>query len=501
MTNIFRKLSFRTFASIMLSILATAMLMGYFSIGTQTKILQDEYRKNTEETAIGIAKMLKNYIHLKDYASIEDTFSAIVENKKIISISLINDKNISVLCTTQKGTAYDSKKYQISTQTTIFADKNSIESFAPVGSGWHARLEVSTSEIDKLSAGVMRNSLLVALFACLFAIFLNIFIMRKPILELEGIADFAQELPTHFGLDAPEAHSTTELANLSSNLTAASHKLYDQNRALEESNHELGELNTVLEDRVKEQTDKAIEHERLLVQQSKMAAMGDMMGAIAHQWRQPLNALAITIQDIGLANDYNELTDDYIKSSILRCMNSIRFMSKTIDDFRDFFKPNKEMVNFEIKTVIDSTLSIVSAQLKSAGVKLEVSGDDFTTFGYPSEMSQVILNLISNAKDAVLDTKQRNGDEYEGCIWINTRKNGNEGTVAVSDNGGGVPVHVIERVYEPYFTTKEQGKGTGIGLYMSKTIIDNHMNGRIEVVNNDIGAVFSIILPIATPDA
>jgi C4-dicarboxylate-specific signal transduction histidine kinase len=496
MTNIFKRLSFRTFASILLSILLTALLISYFTANSQTKILQDEYSKNAEESAVGIAKMLKNYIHLRDYASIEDIFSALVENKKIISITLINDKNISILQATQKGILYDAKKYLITTKPIVIADRNSIESFSPIAAKWHVRLEMSTSEIDKISSSVMQNSLIVAFISCLLAAFVNIIIMQKPINELEKIANFAQELPTHFGTDAPEAHSTIELANLSQTLTAASHKLYEQNRALEETNCELGELNAALEDRVKEQTDKAIEHERLLVQQSKMAAMGDMMGAIAHQWRQPLNALAITIQDIGLASEYDELTDSYIKDSVDRSMVSIRFMSKTIDDFRDFFKPNKEMVSFGVKKVIENTLSIVSAQLSNLEINIEVEGDDFMVFGYPSEMSQVILNLISNAKDAALDEKQNKGEAHKCRIRINTYIKDDEGVITVSDNGGGVPTSVLERIYEPYFTTKEQGKGTGIGLYMSKIIIDNHMNGRLEAVNNHEGAVFSIILPV-----
>jgi C4-dicarboxylate-specific signal transduction histidine kinase len=188
-------------------------------------------------------------------------------------------------------------------------------------------------------------------------------------------------------------------------MTDASHQIYEQKSELEAMNSELSAMNEGLRDMVDEQTQKIMEHERLLVQQSKMAAMGDMIGAIAHQWRQPLNALAIAIQDIKFAHESGELDDVYIANTVKSSMGMINFMSGTIEDFRNFFKPAKEKSYFSAASVVKSVLSILGTQLENHDIKLTVEGGDFKIFGYAGELSQVVLNLISNSKDAILAKK------------------------------------------------------------------------------------------------
>ncbi len=261
-------------------------------------------------------------------------------------------------------------------------------------------------------------------------------------------------------------------------------------RARVKTHLKLHQLNTYLLDEVEAQVklkmdvqQKLDEQEALLHQQSKLAAMGEMIGAIAHQWRQPLNALSMNIQN--LEEDFDEgLVDSaFVKAFIAKNRKTILFMSKTIDDFRNFFRTDKEKHDFSLREAIGETLSLQEAQFKSHDIRVSIQGDDRTLFSFKSEFQQVMLNLINNAKDALLEHKSE-----EKSILIELLND----EIAVEDTGGGIPLEIMERIFEPYFTTKEQGKGTGIGLYMSKLIIEKNMGGVLSVANTNEGARFSI---------
>jgi len=227
--------------------------------------------------------------------------------------------------------------------------------------------------------------------------------------------------------------------------------------------------------------------DQLLLQQSKLAAMGEMVGAIAHQWRQPLNAIALQTQFI--EDDFEDgLVDkEYLKTFSKENMKLISFMSKTIDDFRNFFTIDKIKKDFSVKQKIKDTSNMLLSQLKSNEITLEISDNDFTILGYESEFQQVIINLINNAKDALVENKVA-----DSKIKISIKTQKDKGIIEIKDNAGGIPQNVVTRIFEPYFTTKEQGKGTGLGLYMSKMIIEDNMHGSIQVENEDEGAVFII---------
>ncbi len=231
--------------------------------------------------------------------------------------------------------------------------------------------------------------------------------------------------------------------------------------------------------------------DQLLIQQSRQAAMGEMIGHIAHQWRQPLNALGLVLQNIHFTYLLDDLSDEFMEKSAKKGKMLTSSMSKTIDDFRDFFKPNKIKEHFKIADIINSAIGLVEGSFKNSNIEIKTNLDEHIEFvGYPSEFSQVVLNILSNAKDALLEHKTE-GRYVEVISYL-------EGTslfVTISDNAGGIPSDVIQKVFNPYFTTKEEGKGTGIGLYMSKTIVENNMAGKLSVQNSDNGAVFTIVLP------
>jgi len=262
-----------------------------------------------------------------------------------------------------------------------------------------------------------------------------------------------------------------------------------KNRKLYTLNEEIKKLNKSLEKKIKQRVEEIRKKDQMLLQQSKLAAMGEMIGAIAHQWRQPLNALAINIQMLEDLYEGGELDKKTLQEFIEKNMQTIKFMSNTIDDFRNFFRKDKEQVEFDIKEIIEKTLNLQKAQLQNHNIKIKTHLENIKIKGYKNEFMQVILNIISNAKDAI-EEKRKEG-YFEGLIKIKAYQANNEIIIEIEDNGGGIPKEIKDRIFEPYFTTKEEGKGTGMGLYMVREII-NRMNGSIEVENTNNGAKFII---------
>jgi len=231
--------------------------------------------------------------------------------------------------------------------------------------------------------------------------------------------------------------------------------------------------------------------DQLLLQQSKLAAMGEMIGAVAHQWRQPLNSLAIKLQFI--EDDFEDgiIDEKYLNKYATESMELVNFMSKTIDDFRNFFNIDKIKTNFDVNKKIKDTLNILHAQLESHNVTIDISKNTFNVFGHANEFQQVILNIVNNSKDALVESNTENRK-----INIEITSTETNGVIKIIDNAGGIPANIISRIFEPYFTTKEPGKGTGIGLYMSKMIIEDNMNGKLEVQPSKDGVVFIIKLGV-----
>ncbi|MDD2789575.1 MAG: PAS domain-containing protein [Sulfurimonas sp.] len=253
---------------------------------------------------------------------------------------------------------------------------------------------------------------------------------------------------------------------------------------------QLKELNENLSHEVDKQTGEIIKKDKILQEQSKLAAMGEMVGAIAHQWRQPLNSLNINIQN--LDDDYHDglITKEFIDNFIQKQSKTIRFMSNTIDDFRNFFRIDKITKKFSVKEAVNATISIQEAQLKNHNILVHIAGDDFKIHTLQSEFSQVLLNLITNAKDAIVENNVAHGE-----INITLSKD----KLTIADNGGGVSPEILERIFEPYFTTKPQGKGTGMGLYMSKMIIEQNIGATLSAHNMEKGLCF--VIAFETPSA
>ena len=230
------------------------------------------------------------------------------------------------------------------------------------------------------------------------------------------------------------------------------------------------------------------EKDRLLLQQSRQAAMGEMIGNIAHQWRQPLNALGLTIQEISLAYELGNFTKEQLDASISGAMDIIFHMSQTIDDFRNFYKPDREKRWFKVNHVVNKAVSLIEANFREHRISIDVNAvDDLEIRGYHNEYAQVLLNILMNARDVLLER-----GTTEPRVTLSARRAKGKSVVTVCDNAGGIGAEIMDKIFDPYFTTKESGLGTGIGLFISKTIIEKNMGGRLTVRNAGFGAEFRI---------
>ena len=249
----------------------------------------------------------------------------------------------------------------------------------------------------------------------------------------------------------------------------------------------LRNINETLEDKIEKEVNKNREKDKAMFQQSRLAQMGEMVSMIAHQWRQPLTAISATSASLVLKSQFDTLDNETAEDLGKKISEYTQHLSSTIDDFRDFFKPNKECAKTTYKELVNSVLGIVEASIKNNNINFKQKLQNETAlYTYRNEIKQVILNLIKNAEDILKEKEIQNPTitiEANGYI------------LRVKDNAGGVPDDIIDKVFNPYFSTKKEKNGTGLGLYMSKTIVEEHCGGKLSVYNDAEGAVFEIELP------
>jgi PAS domain S-box-containing protein len=257
---------------------------------------------------------------------------------------------------------------------------------------------------------------------------------------------------------------------------------------LQRKRAQLEELNRTLETRVLEEVTKNREKDIILIQQNRQAALGELLDHIAHQWKQPLNVINLIIYDLGETYARGGLTNKYIRTNVDKIMSLTQHMAQTIEVFRNFYKPEKEKKLFRVKEPIDQAVSFVAPALRFYSIALELEVDpDLSAIGYPKEYAQVLLNILSNARDAFKERGVK-----KPLIEIRAFADGKNAVVTITDNAGGIPDPNISKIFDIYFTTKEVSGGTGIGLHMSKNIIEKNMGGTLSVVNVEQGAQFRI---------
>ena len=265
-----------------------------------------------------------------------------------------------------------------------------------------------------------------------------------------------------------------------------------------------------LEKEVEQKVESLRVKDQILFQQAKLASMGEMIANIAHQWRQPLGAISSTISVIKtkfLTNSFDFTTskgieecNDYIDNKLSDVEEYLLTLSSTIDDFRNFFKPQKQAVSFNVKELIQKSIKLLSANLSTLDIKIVDNSKNIKIKTLKNELSQVLINLLNNAKDAIVD----NSSITKKLILLDTKVDNQNLIITIKDSGGGVDESIIDRIFEPYFTTKGKRDGTGIGLYMSKEIVHKHLKGSLEVKNVTFvhddesykGAEFKIKIPL-----
>ncbi|AXH11569.1 ATP-binding protein [Halarcobacter bivalviorum] len=322
-------------------------------------------------------------------------------------------------------------------------------------------------------------TLIMVLIIILIALALSSYISKKIEKLLIGTTKFSKnELDYRI-----EVTTNDEIGKLEKSFNTMASKL-------EEHIKKEKEINKTLKIKVEQEVAKQRKQEQILIQQSKHAAMGEMISNIAHQWRQPLNAVSLVIQNLKFSYYAGDLTKESLDRSVEKATMLTNSMSKTIDDFRDFFKPNKVKVEFSLQKSINRVISLVEASFNSSDIKIEqeIPKKELTIFGYENEFSQALLNIVNNAKDIILENDIKNG-----LIKISSFEEKGLYVIEVSDNANGIKKENQEKIFNPYFTTKEEGKGTGIGLYMTKTIIENNMEGKIFLKESSSkGTIFRI---------
>lgn len=360
-------------------------------------------------------------------------------------------------------------------------------------------INLSTAASDTLS-DMVRSNLVSILLVGIFGMgFLGWFIYLKVVLPIRQISKAmrsgnTQPLTTLL-------HQKNEFAQIAQLINAffiQKAQLYNSNQILEqkveERTKELEAINHTLDDRVKLEISRRHEQEQLFIQQARFAAMGEMIGNIAHQWRQPLNTLSLLLQNVIFAYETGRLDRELIDRVNTKGNLLIRTMSTTIDDFRNFFKPNRSKEQFNISEQLGKTLEILEGSLENNHIVLEKNvSSDLEMYGFANEFSQVIINILNNAKDALNEHTMN-----DKIIRIDGYETESDIIIHISDNGGGISPSIIDKIFDPYFTTKEEGKGTGIGLYMSKVIVENNMNGQLSVSNDSHGSCFSLRFPKST---
>jgi len=293
------------------------------------------------------------------------------------------------------------------------------------------------------------------------------------------------------GVFVSDTHMSKELGELARAFNGMARQLTYRER-------ELHELNITLSQKVMEETERRLQQERLLARQTRLAAIGEMISAIAHQWRQPLTTLGVVIQGIKIAWERSLLDRPYLVQAVESAKKQIDYMSNTIEDFRNFFNSDKIVEDFDVREKIAEVVQLVSAQFTTAKVGLDVVdaavGVDLIIRGFQNEFKQSVLNLVSNSFDAVL-AKYGAWDSAHsdvGIVKVCLDRTQDKVIIEVRDNGCGIQADYGDKIFEPYFTTKQDGKGTGIGLYMTKLIVEESMGGRLSFTSSTDETVFRI---------
>jgi len=390
-----------------------------------------------------------------------------------------------------KIVAYSPVKLSLDSEDIIFGGiKNSIDhALGNDGEIWHVVIEKDKDIIFNKVFDDMKNLIIIALgFICLLAIVLFLIIdhMSVPLYKLSQLVKKIGQGEKDIKIEPESNDEVGELAI----------SFRDMLKNLDKTTASRDELKEEIKKRIEAQKELKKKDE-LLIAQSKQAAMGEMISMIAHQWRQPISVISMAVNNIMIDVELDELKEENIRECSNEILEETKYLSQTIDDFRNFFKPKKEKETLLVQNLFNNVYKIVGKSFENNDIELNFSGEkEQSITAYSNELLQVFINILNNAKDALRDVQVE-----DKKVVISTCKKKNNIIFEFCDNAGGIEEEIIGKIFEPYFSTKDEKNGTGLGLYMSKMIIEKHMLGKIWAENRGDGVCFVIELPINSKES
>ncbi|MCG6550940.1 MAG: ATP-binding protein [Candidatus Magnetominusculus sp. LBB02] len=461
----------------------------------QRNFLLDYSRKGTESLAMTLAVNSSTWVIANDVAGLSEIISSMKQYPGIKYAMIISpDGRVLAHVDSSKQGLFLADNVSLSLLNappklhTVFESAALLDIAAPITAakgdlvGW-ARIGMGNAEIMKNLNIVSRNGVFYTLFAILAGSIFAVIIGNRLVKGLSNLVSVVARIRDgDRSLSIPITHDD-EIADLSEGFNQMLSAISLVEEQLHKTVAELNQLSGHLAEKINEEVEKNRAKDQLMYDQSRHASMGELLINISHHWRQPLCTIAITIQDIRDAYRHNELNEPYLNKNVQLSMLELQTLSSTIDNFRNFYIRDKEQKEFNISSEINRAEALISGYVKDKAIIIERDMDDTLTIqGYPNEFAHVILNILTNAKDK-FEQKNITG----GIIRIRLYKDDATGRkiITIADNGGNIPDEIIDRVFDPYFTTKDKSRGTGMGLYMAKIIIENKSNGTISIRNID----------------
>lgn len=456
--------------------IAVIIPMFIFIQMNSSTVLNNEERSKIDLITNTLKPIISTYLSFEQQDMLHETMKTFFQNPSISQVRLLD---------THKKTIFEQSIAHPNTKEIITL---SVPLNDPITGEIQATLYInySNTHAQELQNKLFNQLVVLSLFVLALFLFTYLY-FRKQFFVLGRISDWIGNYTVDKTTQPFQSNNkNTEIQTIIS----STNKMLG---TIEGYREQMEHINAKLEQRIEVEVEQRRQKEQLLIHQSRLAAMGEMIESIAHQWRQPLNIIGLAMSNIEMKRQLGILNEAEIQNNSDIINTNLTFMSNTIDDFRNFFNLNKEKIAFKPTQPISEIFHLLSEQLHYANITYaihnECSGE---IHGVVNEFKQVVLNIVNNAKDVI----NAQPDQVGGKIDVILRCNENNMIIDISDTGGGVPPEIAKRIFEPYFTTKFQKQGTGIGLYMSKVIIEQHFEGTISVSNNPKGAVFTINLPL-----
>ncbi|MDD5716563.1 MAG: HAMP domain-containing sensor histidine kinase [Sulfuricurvum sp.] len=441
-----------------------------------SSVLYDSERAKIELVTQTLTPIISTYLTFDQQEMLSDVMRTFFQNPNILKVSLID---IHQRVMFEQHYPHSAAQEMISLSVPVVdAITNQTQATLVI--------RYSNNYVHDLQTKLLMELILLSLFALLI-FSLTYWYFRKQFFVLRLLSNWMGNYTIDKSSQPFQSDNTnTEIITI----TSSANKMVE---TIDNYRCQMEQINNELENRVENEITKRREKEQLLIHQSRLAAMGEMIESIAHQWRQPLNIIGLAVAEIDMKRSFGVLEEGEIEKNNTIINNNLAFMSNTIDDFRNFFNTDKKSVHFDPIVPIHEIFALIGEQLRYANITYRIDEQcQKKIFGVVNEFKQVILNILNNAKDAIKGQHDQSG----GKIEITLRCDADFFYIDISDTGGGVSPSIQERIFDPYFSTKLHDKGSGIGLYMSKVIIEKHFEGTLSVSNSREGALFTLSIPL-----